>query len=133
MTMPLRMNISGPPSSSATPGTRSPANRTQKANSERPTVVNASRSGTRTNRARITTPKHMNEKPTAKGKARSMPNPASMRRTAIGSSPSPSAADRHPGFVSGSGRSRMARTMFRLETRQEEKATVTKVSTTPAP
>ena len=35
------------------------------------------------------------------------------------------------GFFSGSGRSRMARTMFRLLTRQEAKTTVTKVSTMP--
>ena len=44
----------------------------------------------------------------------------------------PNTSERQPGFFSGSGRSRMARTMFRLLTRHEEKSTVMKQSVTPS-
>ena len=125
------MNISGPPSNSATPGTRSPANITQNPSSVRPMVVKASRSGSRTSRERMAAAKHAKEKPRAKKKARSAAKPASMSRPASGASPSPTAAERHPGFAGGSGKSRMARTMLSWLTRQDEKVTVANVSTTP--
>jgi hypothetical protein len=79
----------------------------------------------------MATPMRISEMPSPQGAACLDEAPPNIERRPNSTRPMPRKRERFPGCLSGSGRSRMARTIFRLLTRQDEKSTVTNESETP--